>query len=47
MTDFNHFEALHKLGYLPIKIKSLKEGSLVNIGTPVLTIVNTHPDFHG
>ena len=45
MTDFNHFEALHKLGYLPIKIKSLKEGSLVNIGTPVLTIVNTHPDF--
>ena len=45
MTDFDHFEALHKLGYLPIEIKSLKEGSLVNIGTPVLTIVNTHPEF--
>mgnify|MGYP002515149558 CR=1 FL=1 len=45
MTDFSHFEALHDLGYLPIEIKSLPEGSLINMGTPVLTIVNTHPDF--
>ena len=45
MTDFSHFEALHDLGYLPIEIKSLPEGSLVNMGTPALTIVNTHPDF--
>lgn len=40
-----HIEALHDLGYLPIKIKALPEGSRVPIGVPVLTVVNTHPDF--
>lgn len=40
-----HIEALHDLGYLPIKIKALSEGIRVPIGVPVLTIVNTHPDF--
>jgi nicotinamide phosphoribosyltransferase len=41
----DHIEALHDLGYLPIKIKALDEGSLCPIGVPMLTIVNTHPDF--
>jgi nicotinamide phosphoribosyltransferase len=41
----DHIEALHKLGYLPIKIKALPEGSRVNIGVPVLTIINTVPEF--
>lgn len=36
---------LHKLGYLPIKIKALPEGSSVAHGVPVLTIHNTHEDF--
>ncbi len=40
-----HLEALHDLGYLPLKIKALPEGTRVPIGVPVLTIVNTHPDF--
>lgn len=40
-----HIVALHDLGYLPIKIKALPEGVRVPIGVPVLTIVNTHPDF--
>ena len=40
-----HIAALHKLGYLPIKIKALPEGSLVPIGVPMFTIENTHPDF--
>lgn len=40
-----HFEALHDLGYLPIKIKSLPEGSCVDIKVPFLTITNTHKDF--
>ena len=40
-----HIEALHDLGYLPIKIKALPEGMRVPRGIPVLTIVNTHPDF--
>lgn len=37
--------ALHLLGYLPIEVKSLQEGSKVNMGVPVMTIVNTHPEF--
>ena len=40
-----HIEALHDLGYLPIKIKALPEGSRVPMGVPLLTLVNTHPDF--
>lgn len=43
--DCSHIEALHDLGYLPIKIKALPEGSRVPIGVPVLTIVNTHTEF--
>jgi nicotinamide phosphoribosyltransferase len=41
----HHFEALHDLGYLPILIKSLPEGSVVNAGIPYFTIQNTHPNF--
>lgn len=41
----DHIRALHRLGYLPIKIKALNEGSLVPIGVPMFTIENTHPDF--
>ena len=44
--DVSHFEALHDLGYLPIAVKSLTEGTLVPIKVPVLTIYNTHPDFY-
>lgn len=40
-----HIEALHDLGYLPLKIKALTEGSRVNIKVPVLTIINTDPNF--
>lgn len=43
----NHIEALHDLGYLPLRIKALPEGSKVDIGIPLLTVVNTHPDFSG
>jgi len=39
------WEDLRALGYLPIKIKALDEGTAVNENTPVLTIENTHPDF--
>jgi nicotinamide phosphoribosyltransferase len=44
--DVSHFEALHDLGYLPIVVKALPEGTLVPIKVPVLTIYNTHPDFY-
>jgi nicotinamide phosphoribosyltransferase len=43
--DVSHFEALHDLGHLPIKVKSIPEGELVPMKIPVLTIYNTHPDF--
>jgi len=43
--DVSHIVALHDLGYLPLKIKALPEGTRSPIGVPVLTIVNTHPDF--
>jgi len=41
----DHIAALHDLGYLPIEIKALPEGSLVDIKVPVLTIKNTLPEF--
>ena len=44
--DVNHFEALHDLGYLPICVKIIEEGTLVPMRVPVLTIYNTHPDFY-
>lgn len=40
-----HIRALHRLGYLPIKIKALPEGTKCPIGVPCLTIVNTKPEF--
>jgi nicotinamide phosphoribosyltransferase len=43
--DTSRIERLHDLGYLPIHVKSLPEGSLVNFGIPVITMYNTHPDF--
>ena len=44
--DVSHFEALHDLGYLPIHVKAIQEGTLVPIKVPVLTIYNTHPEFY-
>lgn len=44
--DVSHFERLHDLGYLPIHVKIIEEGSLVPMRVPVLTIYNTHPDFY-
>lgn len=43
--DVSHIEDLWDLGYLPIRVKALPEGTLCPMGVPVLTIVNTHPDF--
>lgn len=40
-----HIEELHDLGYLPIRIKALPEGTLCPIRVPALTFVNTHPKF--
>lgn len=42
--DVKHFEALHDIGYLPIEIKSLKEGFRITSGIPLFTIQNTKPE---
>ena len=44
--DVSHFEKLHDLGYLPLHIKGLQEGTLSTEKIPILTIYNTHPDFY-
>jgi nicotinamide phosphoribosyltransferase len=44
-ADTKHIEALHDLGYLPIQIKAVAEGTRVNIKTPMIEITNTHEDF--
>jgi nicotinamide phosphoribosyltransferase len=44
--DVSHFEALHDLGYLPINVKGIEEGTLVPMKVPVLTIYNTLPEFY-
>lgn len=41
----DHIEDLHDLGYLPIEIRAVPEGSPVNIKVPCMTIHNTAPKF--
>ena len=43
--DGSHFEALHEVGYLPIKIKSLPEGIETNPNIPHMTFINTIDGF--
>lgn len=38
-------ENLHKLGYLPIEIVALPEGTIVPMHVPMFGITNTHKDF--
>lgn len=41
----DHVMELQEIGYLPIRIKALPEGSVVPIQTPCMTIENTLPEF--
>lgn len=36
---------LHRLGYLPLQIRAVPEGTRTAIGVPQIEISNTHPDF--
>lgn len=36
---------LHQLGYLPLQIRALAEGTQVPVHVPMIEIRNTHPDF--
>lgn len=44
--DVTHYEKLHDLQYLPIKVKSLPEGVEVPIKVPMVTVVNTDKEFY-
>jgi nicotinamide phosphoribosyltransferase len=43
--DTAHLERLHDLGYLPIEVKALPEGTICPLRVPMITIQNTLPDF--
>ncbi len=43
--DYHKIEKLHDLGYLPIEIIALPEGTMVPMHVPMFGITNTHPDF--
>lgn len=44
-TNFTRFRELHKLGYLPIKVMGVPEGTLLPPGIPDHIIMNTDPNF--
>lgn len=46
LPSYEHISALHDLGYLPVEIKALPEGSKVPMRVPCLTIVNTKAEFY-
>jgi len=41
----DHIRALHRLGYVPLKFRSLPEGALVPLRVPSFTVENTLPEF--
>lgn len=43
--DTKYFEELWDLGYLPIEVRSLQEGTICPIRVPIITIHNTLPQF--
>ena len=46
LPSYKHLEDLHDLGYLPVEIKALPEGSKVPMRVPCLTIENTKAEFY-
>ena len=44
-VSVDHIGSLHDLGYIPVEIKALPEGSAVDIKVPMFTIKNTKPEF--
>jgi nicotinamide phosphoribosyltransferase len=44
-VSMTQLEKLHDLGYLPLEIRSLPEGSRVNMKVPPVLFINTHAGF--
>lgn len=40
-----HFRQLHMLGYLPLRVRAVKEGALIPLRVPYLTVENTDSRF--
>ena len=43
--DIDKIVQLHRLGYLPLEIRALPEGTMVTMGIPCIEIINTHENF--
>lgn len=43
--DSKHIRNLHQLGYLPLRIRAIKEGTLVPLRVPMITLENTNEEF--
>lgn len=43
--DKDKVEKLYDLGYLPLQIRALPEGTNVNMGVPCIELTNTKPEF--
>ncbi len=43
--DLGKLVNLHRLGYLPLELRALPEGTRVSMGVPCIELTNTHPDF--
>ncbi len=46
MVDIDAMAALHDLGYLPVTVLSIPEGSRLNMNVPGYVIYNTKPEFY-
>lgn len=42
----DHIEALHNLGYLPLTIYALPEGTRSPLNVPQMVVTNTRPEFY-
>lgn len=45
-TSTDHIKKLHELGYLPLEIQALPEGTRCPITVPCLVMWNTKPEFY-
>lgn len=46
VIDRQQLDDLVTLGYIPLHIKAVEEGTMVEIGNVLMTITNTHPGFY-
>lgn len=43
--DPEYVASLHDLGYLPLRMRAIPEGTSVTMGIPCIEVTNTHPSF--